>query len=149
MPTVIVVDASVLLPALVDDGIIGEKVRARLVEEELAAPELIDLEILSVLRRLVAADRLPVLRARQAVSALESLPLTRHPHRPLLRGVWALRENLTSYDAAYVALAAALDATFLTADARLAGAPKLPCQVELMSSHGEQADAEADQADGE
>lgn len=144
----IVVDASVLLPALADDGITGEKVRARLVEDELAAPELIDLEILSVLRRLVAADRLRLLRARQAVAALESLPLARHPHRPLLRGVWALRDNVTAYDAAYVALAAALDATLLTADVRLAGAPRLPCQIEVLTSGGKQADAEADQADG-
>lgn len=145
----IVVDASVLLPALADDGEAGAAVRERLLQEDLAAPELIDLEILSVLRRLVAADRLPLLRARQAIAALDSLPLARHPHRPLLRGVWALRDNVTAYDAAYVALAAAFDATLLTADTKLAGAPKLPCRIELLTSGGEQADAEADQADGE
>ncbi len=68
-----------------------------------------------------------------ALTDLADLPMARVSHRPLLRRCWELRDNLTVYDAAYVALAESLDATLVTADARLARAPGVRCAVELLS----------------
>jgi len=129
---VIVVDASVLVTALADDDEDGDLARARLRGEGLAAPEIIDLEVLSVLRRLLLAGKLPARRAEQALGDLIDLPLRRAPHRALLPRCWELRGNLTVYDASYVALADALDVPLLTGDARLAGAPGLGCTVEVL-----------------
>ncbi len=129
----IVVDASVLAPALADDGDDGDLARARLRQQVLAAPELIDLEVLSVLRRLLRSGRLPARRAEQAQFDLRDLPLRRAPHRPLLARCWSLRENLSIYDASYVALAEELDAVLVTADVRLSRAPGLRCRIDLLS----------------
>ena len=128
----IVVDASVLATALADDGVDGDHARARLRGEVLAAPELVDLEVPSVLRRLLLAGRLPARRAEQALSDLVALPLQRAPHRPLLRRCWSLRENITIYDASYVALAEYLKAVLVTTDARLSRAPGLRCEVDVL-----------------
>lgn len=130
----LVVDASVVAVALGDDGPDGDRARARLRGEVLAAPELIDLEVLSVLRRQSAAGRLDERRARLALDDLADLPIERARHVLLLRRCWELRDNLTVYDAAYVALAEALDARLLTADARLAKAPGIRCAVEVLKS---------------
>jgi predicted nucleic acid-binding protein len=129
---VIVVDASVLATALADDDVDGDAARARLRGEALTAPELIDIEIASVMRRLARGGSIDVRRARLALSDLEDLPMERAPHRPLLARVWELRDNLTAYDAAYVALAEALDVTLLTADERVAAAPGPRCHVEVL-----------------
>jgi predicted nucleic acid-binding protein len=129
---VLVVDASVLAVALADDGPDGDLARARLRDDELAAPELIDLEIVSVLRRQHSGGALDARRAQLALDDLEDLPMHRASHRPLVRRCWELRENMTPYDAAYVALAEALDAALVTADARLAHAPGLNCAVEVV-----------------
>lgn len=128
----IVVDASVLAPALADDGADGDRVRARLRGEQLAAPELIDLEVVSTLRRAARAGRLDDRRSGQALTDLAALPLRRVPHLPLLSRVWELRDNLTAYDAAYVALAEALDALLLTADGPLGRATGVRCEVEVL-----------------
>jgi predicted nucleic acid-binding protein len=128
---VLVVDASVLVSALADDETDGDWCRSRLSNETLAAPHLVDLEVLSVLRRLVIAQRLPTRRAAQAVVDLVDLPLQRAPHQPLLPRCWELHNNLTSYDAAYVALAEALGCPLLTADVRLSRASGLRCAVEV------------------
>ena len=130
----IVVDASVLVATLADDGRDGARARNRLVGCELAAPELVDLEVASALRRLVAAKQVTVRRAELALSDLLDLPVRRAAHAPLLRRCWELRRNVSVYDAAYVALAEALDAVLLTADARLSRAPGLDCAVELLTS---------------
>jgi predicted nucleic acid-binding protein len=130
---VLVVDASVLAPALADDGRDGDRARDRLRGEPLAAPELIDLETASAIRRALVAGRLDDRRAQLALGDLVALPLSRAPHRPLLARCWELRDNLTSYDAAYVALAELLDATLVTADARLAGAPGMRCALDLVA----------------
>lgn len=130
----IVVDASVLAPALVDEGAAGARARERLVGQRLAAPELIDLELTSVLRGLTRAKRLTARRARNALDDLIDLPLERAPHRHLLRRCWELRENLTTYDAAYVALAELLSVPLVTADGRLARAPRLRCDVEVLAA---------------
>ncbi len=130
----IVVDASVLATALGDDGPDGDLARARLRGERLSAPELVDLEVASVLRRQVQAGQVDIRRAALAVADLAALPLRRAPHRPLLARCWELRDNLTVYDASYVALAEALDVTLLTGDGRLARAPGPRCRVEMLRS---------------
>jgi predicted nucleic acid-binding protein len=130
---VIVVDASVLAPALADDGPDGEAARRRLWDEEIAAPEIVDLEVASVWRRAVRAGHLGKRRAEQAIADLGALPLARASHRPLMPRVWQLQANLSPYDAAYVALAEALGAPLLTADARLGRSPSLRCAVEVLA----------------
>jgi predicted nucleic acid-binding protein len=128
----IVVDASVLATALGDDGADGRRARDRLSGERLSAPELIDLEVTSVFRRLCAAQQLDPARANQALEDLDALRLDRVPHRPLLRRCWELRHNVTVYDAAYIALAEILDATLITADQRLANASGSTCAIEVL-----------------
>ena len=129
----LVTDASVLVVALSGDGPDGDRARTRLRNEVLAAPELVDLEVASAVRRLHGAGALDARRARLALTDLIELPMERAPHLPLLTRCWELRDNLSVYDAAYVALAESLDATLVTADARLARAPGPRCRVELMS----------------
>ncbi|MFN8098888.1 MAG: type II toxin-antitoxin system VapC family toxin [Dermatophilaceae bacterium] len=128
----LVVDASVLAVALLDDVQDGDLLRARLRGEDLAAPGLIDLEVLSVWRGLARGSRLDARRVRLAMDDLRDLPLQRVDHRSLMVRCWELRENLTVYDAAYVALAEALDATLLTGDRRLARAPGPMCEIEVV-----------------
>lgn len=130
----LVVDASALVPALADDGSDGDTARARLRGQSVIAPELIDLETTSVIRRQLQIGELDARRAELALVDLGELPLRRVPHRPLLARCWELRENLTVYDAAYVALAELLEVVLLTADARLARAPGLRCQVDLVGA---------------
>ncbi|MGH3943052.1 MAG: type II toxin-antitoxin system VapC family toxin [Pseudonocardiaceae bacterium] len=132
----IVVDASVLAPALSDDSDEGDYLRQRLRGQTLAAPELIDLEVQSVLGSGVRRGLLDERRARLAWSDLASAPLRRAPHRPLLPRAWELRDNLTTYDAAYVALAEILDGILLTVDSKLAHAPGIRCEVELIKLPG-------------
>jgi len=131
--TAIVVDASIVATALVDDDTDGAGVRRRLRGSALLAPELLDVEVLSVIRRLLTAGRVTPARADQAVVDLADLPIERASHRPLLSRIWELRGNLTSYDAAYVALAEVLGLTLLTGDTRLARAPGPTCAVEVLS----------------
>lgn len=128
----LVVDASVLAVAVADDGPDGDHARVRLRGEDLAAPELVDLEVASVLRRQNLAGAVDDRRADLALADLAALPLRRAPHLPLLPRCWELRENLTAYDAAYVALAEALDATLLTGDRRLARAIGPRCGIEVL-----------------
>lgn len=131
----LVVDASVLSVALADDGADGDAARARLRGERLAAPELIDLEVASVWRRQNRAGLLEARRADMALFDLRSLPMHRAPHLPLVARCWELRDNLTTYDATYVALAEALDATLLTGDRRLARSAGPTCTIELLRAH--------------
>lgn len=130
--TVLVVDATVLAVALADDGADGDSARARLRGEDLVAPELLDLEVLTVLRGQMIAGLLDVRRADLALNDLSAMPLKRAPHLPLLRRCWELRENVTTYDASYVALAEALDVLLLTGDRRLARATGPRCQIEVL-----------------
>ena len=128
----IVVDASVLVTGLADDGADGDRVRERLRNERLAAPQVIDLEVASAWRRLLAAGHLDQRRAALALADLGALRIERAPHRSLLERCWELRDNLTIYDAAYVALTELLGTVLLTGDARLASAPGVRCEVELV-----------------
>jgi predicted nucleic acid-binding protein len=124
----VVIDASVLVNALLVNG----SARSRLAAESLQAPELIDAEVLSVLRRLVLAGKLQDCAALQALTVAHQLGLRRYVSRALWRRAWELRLNLSAYDALYVALAEQLQVPLLTADARLARAPGLRCCVELV-----------------
>lgn len=128
----IVVDASIVVTALADDGTDGDRVRARLRGERLVAPHLIDTEVVSAWRRLAAAGDVDERRVALAMEDLRSIRLDRVPHVPLVGRCWELRQNLTVYDATYVALAEAMDVALLTADAKLAAAPGLRCAVELL-----------------
>lgn len=131
----IVLDASVVATVVGDSGDAGARARALLGDAGGAAvPDLADIETLSVLRRHVLSGALTRRRFRQAVDDLVALPLTRYPALPLIRRASGLVDNVTAYDAMYVTLAWALEAVLITGDARLAGAPKLPCAVELFRS---------------
>ena len=125
----VVVDASALVNALLIDG----TARHRLAEANLQAPDLIDAELLSVLRRLVLANQLSEQHAVQALHTAQLLGLRRHASSQLWPRAWELRTNLTAYDALYVALAEQLGATLLTADGRAAQAPGLRCSVEVIA----------------
>ena len=129
--TVLVVDASVLVVALADDGSDGDQARARLRGERVVLPELADLEVASVLRRQVSARNIDDRRARLALQDLAALPARRAPSRPLLARCWELRASLTIYDAVYVALAEVMQTTLLTGDVRLARAPGPGCPIEI------------------
>jgi predicted nucleic acid-binding protein len=131
---VIVVDASVVVTALADDGTDGDLCRGRLTGQALAAPHLMDLEVGSVLRRLVRNGGVPVRRAHLALTDLADLPVERAPSLSLLPRCWELRDNLTIYDAAYVALAETLDVRLLTADGRLARATGPRCPIDLVGA---------------
>jgi len=129
----IVVDASVALEVLLNTSAASRIVqRLSLRRSSLHAPHLIDLEVAHALRRLDRSGQLPEARCSQAVSNLAELKITRYPHLPLLARIWQLRHNLSAYDAAYVALAEALDAPLLTRDAFLASAPAHHAQIELI-----------------
>ena len=128
----LVVDASVLAVALLDDGQDGDLLRTRLHGEDLAAPSLVDLEVVSVWRGLARADQLEPRRVAFALDDLRALPIQRVDHRALVLRCWELRENLTVYDASYVALAEALHATLLTGDRRIARAPGPACPIEVV-----------------
>lgn len=121
-----------LAPALLDDGRDGDRARERLGGHELAAPQLIDLEVVAVLLRALRSGRLKRRRAEQALSDLGDLPLSRSPHLPLLERIWELRARMGPYEASYVALAEALGAVLVTADVGLSRARGLRCEVELL-----------------
>ncbi len=91
-----------------------------------------DLEVAQGLRRYVASGQLDARRGSLALDHLAELDLARYPHQPLMPRIWSLRQNLTAYDSAYVALAEALGATLLTRDRRLAGAPQIATAVEVV-----------------
>jgi predicted nucleic acid-binding protein len=128
----IVVDNSVLVTALVDAGERGSRLARRMTAEPVAAPSLIDLEAVNVIRSLVRGGKLGLPAARRAVTAIPTLPIERYPHEPLVARIWELRDDLTAYDAAYVALAEVLSATLVTADSKVRGTPGAACAVELV-----------------
>ncbi len=128
----IVVDASALLEALLRTPA-AKAVEGRLFApgQTLHAPHLIDLEAAQVIRRYAATGEVGAERGREALADLADFPLRRYPHGFLLSRIWDLRRNLTAYDAAYVALAEALDAPLLTRDRRLAAAAGHHVRIEL------------------
>lgn len=109
---------------------LGEAVASRIEGEALIAPELLDAEVLAVLRRGVRTGELGTDRARMAIADLVAWGLRRVPHAPLLRKAWEYRENVTAYDALYLAAANEFRAPVLTADGPLARAPATGVLVE-------------------
>lgn len=116
----IVVDAAALVDALT--GVDGtDKLRSELADEELHAPALLDFEVVSALRGLTRGGQLSAARAHDALADFDALAIRRWPGSAELRlRAFTLRDNLTAYDAAYVALAEALECAVLTRDRRLA-----------------------------
>ncbi|MFL5102515.1 MAG: type II toxin-antitoxin system VapC family toxin [Xanthobacteraceae bacterium] len=129
----IVVDASALLEVLLRTPA-AEAVQTRLFDprQTVHAPHLIDVEVAQVLRRYALGRELDPERGRAALADLADFPIRRYPHGLLLNRVWDLRNNLTAYDAVYVALGQALDAPLLTRDRRLATAARRHVRVELV-----------------
>lgn len=130
----IVVDASVLADALADYGPDGHAARAAIRGAgDLAAPDLVDVETVSVLRKLWLAGDLTDTHFSAAVDDLADVPIVRYPTLPLVRRAYDLRDNVSPYDASYVALAEALACPLVTADARLTKAPGLMCEIDVVS----------------
>ena len=129
----IVLDASAAV-----ELILGARSGARIAErifdpgELLCAPHLIDLEVAQVLRRYVRAGDVPGPRADEALQDFLDLPIERYPHDLLLRRIWQMRDNVTADDAAYVALAEAVDGTLVTTDSRLARSSGHDAKIELI-----------------
>ena len=130
----IVVDASVLANVVGDDGPDGSTARAFVGADEMAIPDLANVETLAVLRRRWLAGTLTTDRFKAAVDDLADLPVRRWPSLPLLRRAFDLRANVTPYDAVYVVLAEGLDCDLVTADQRLARAPGLRCSVVVLTT---------------
>lgn len=130
----IVIDASVGLEIVQGTPAGGAVARCVLREPRpYHVPHLFDLEIAHALRRLVAVGKVSAKGGgAAALEVLATLPLRRHAHTRHLERIWTLRDNLTAYDASYVALAEALGATLLTRDVRLAGAPGARAAVEVV-----------------
>lgn len=127
-----VIDASVLVSVLGGDGAQDTANRSALSGQDLFAPDFVDLEVVNTWRRLVAAGRLSVERANIAVHDLGNSPLVRVSSEAYIELIWSLRDNVTAYDASYVALATAIDRPLVTLDRRLAQTPNLPCKTILL-----------------
>jgi len=130
---VIVLDASAVVELLLATEQ-GRSIADRIDDPTLGlhAPHLVDIEVAQTLRRYVRDGALAPVSASAALDDLHALDLERHAHEPLLDRIWSLRQNLTAYDAVYVALAEALDATLLTCDRKLARAPGIGRRVEIV-----------------
>ena len=127
----IVVDTSVAVAALLGH----EPARLAITDQRLVAPHVIDAEVADALRGLVRGATLTAVEGEQLVVDWTQLVIDRLPMAPLLRRVWELRDNLSAYDALFVAAAEMHDFALVTADRRLTAAPGLRCRVELIPSH--------------
>lgn len=118
--------------ALTDDADYGAIARSELLSDpHLAAPDLLDVEVLSALRRRVLAGDMSARRLRVALTDLLDLPIERLPTVPFLIAASKALHHLTAYDAMYAVIAAEFDADLVTFDERLARAPRLPCRVRV------------------
>lgn len=124
----IVVDASAAIAGLVNAG----PARRALGDEQVHVPHLIDSEVANGLRRQVAAGQVAAKTARRLLGSWQRLGMSRYPVVGLLNRIWELRDNVSAYDASYVALAEMLDCALLTADARLALAPGTRCTITIV-----------------
>ena len=129
----IIVDASALLEFLLQTPL-GTRVEARLFrdQDEFHLPHLADVEVTQGLRRLVRTGEVSGDRAADVMADLADFDLHRHPHLDFLTRAWKLRDNLTAYDAMYIALGEALDAPIVTCDAPLAKAPGHRAHIEVI-----------------
>ncbi|GHJ56454.1 hypothetical protein Nm8I071_57610 [Nonomuraea sp. TT08I-71] len=130
----IVVDASVLADALVDDGPVGDAARAELTADpHWAAPGHLLVEVMSVIRGKVLGRKLGLARAQEAIDTVPSLVIDEVGIPMLLDRMWQLRGNVTAYDAAYVAAAELLTCPLVTGDGRLAKARGVRCEIRLLA----------------
>jgi predicted nucleic acid-binding protein len=116
----IVLDASVVVEVLTN-GALADAIRDDLAggDESFIVPHLIDVEVVSAIRRMMAGQRAETHRSNQFLAGLAALPAERYAHTPLLGRIWELRNNFTAYDAVYIALAEAMNAVLYTCDAKL------------------------------
>lgn len=116
----IVLDASVVVE-LLTNGPLADTLRRDLSgrSDALIVPHLLDVEVVSALRRLLAGRRIDSHRTAEMLAGLASLPAERYSHIPLLSRIWELRHNFTAYDAAYIALAEATNSVLYTTDGKL------------------------------
>jgi predicted nucleic acid-binding protein len=129
----IILDASAVVDLLVEPAAQTGALRARLRTASLVhAPHLMDAEVTNALRRQVLRGRIDQLTARRAIRRLAVLRVKLRPHQPLLGRAFALRDQLSTYDAIYVAMAEATGATLVTRDARLASTTGHRARVEVV-----------------
>jgi predicted nucleic acid-binding protein len=124
-----IADASVIIDALL--GV--QRALIHLLRYDVQAPVTVDAEVLHALRRKWVAKSIDATEAAVAVAAFRRFPITRHPVQPLVDRMWALRDNITAYDAAYVALAESLNAPLLTRDRRLSRASAHAARIEYIA----------------
>lgn len=131
----IVLDASALVELLLETSS-GHQVATLIADPAIGlhVPHLADIEVTQALRRYARDGEVGASGAEAAISALHALDLQRHSHEPLLDRVWELRHNMSAYDAAYVALAEALNARLITCDGRLAKAPGSRVPIQLVKA---------------
>jgi predicted nucleic acid-binding protein len=131
----IVVDASALIEMLLRTER-ADRLMERVLSssEQMHAPQLLDIEVTQVLRRLVRQKEITLPRAAQVLEDLANLLIERHDHQSLVPRIWQLRDSLSAYDGAYIVLAEALAAPLLTCDAKLAGAHGHRAIVELVAN---------------
>lgn len=128
----IVVDASVLANALIDDGPFGDIARANLTDDvHWAGPEHLRVEVFSAIRGRVLGTQLSASRATEALEALRSSAIETVPSSILLTRMWQLRNNISGYDAGYIAAAEVRQCPLITADARLAYATGPQCEIRV------------------
>lgn len=129
----IVADASAVLELILKTKR-GAKIQDRLLSsrETVHAPHLIDLEVCQVLRRYLRNRELTADRAADAIEDFQSIRIFRYPHQIFVKRIWELRDNMTAYDAAYVAIAETIGAPLLTTDKRLASAPHHSAKIEFI-----------------
>lgn len=128
----IVVDASVVVEAVAGTSRRNLEPLQRIARDASLAPQVLDIEVLSALRGMLRREVIVEPVAHNSLRNLAHLPIRRVSHEPLLERCWELRDNLTAYDACYVALAEVTGATLLTRDRRLASAPGVRCEIDLL-----------------
>jgi predicted nucleic acid-binding protein len=131
---VIVLDASAVVELLLDTPA-GRRIAILIEDPALAVhvPHLLDVEVVSALRRLVRDDAIDADDAADAIVNLRALDLQRHAHEPLLDRMWELRQNVSAYDAVYLALAEGLEADLVTCDAKLGRGAKARTRIQLVN----------------
>ena len=128
-----VLDASVVVDALVGIGTAGDRARDRLREEpRLTAPQIMKAEAISALRSMVQRGDVAEFRARVAIDQMRRLAVVSYPIEPMVERIWELRSAISVYDAWYVALAERLSTTLVTTDRRLAGSSGPRCSIDVV-----------------
>lgn len=127
----IVIDTSAMIEILLNEETADVELRKRVLLNRLTAPELFDIEAVSVLRRLERSGIVTKDDAAAVLSDIGNAPIARAPHKPLVGRVWELRHCVGAYDATYIALAEELDVPLVTCDAKLAKSQGHAAKIEL------------------